>query len=271
MRVPGESAERDLSWFDSPNIADLSRDGRRVLFWEGGVGGGPKLSVYLRGTDGTPAVRLGDGVANALSPDGQWALTRTSGGPHLDLLPVGPGSVRRIERPGVNLQTARFLPDGRRIVARVQEGRGPARLCVLDIDGTSLTPITPEGTSLTYFGWRVAPDGSAVAVSRPDGPELFPVAGGASRRIPGATGTSQVIGWIESGLIVTEDPVQNSSAFLLDPVTGRRQPWAEFRPGDPAGLMNMALGSLVTTPDGRGYGYTWHRATSDLFLVRGWT
>ena len=48
--------------------------------------------------------------------------------------------------PGVNLQSARFLPDGRRIVARVQEGRGPARLCVLDIDGTSLAPITPEGT-----------------------------------------------------------------------------------------------------------------------------
>ncbi|MDF2774662.1 MAG: hypothetical protein K0S86_4162, partial [Geminicoccaceae bacterium] len=25
-----------------------------------------------------------------------------------------------------------------------------------------------------------------------------------------------------------------------------------------------------TTPDGRGYGYTWHRAMSDLYLVEGW-
>jgi hypothetical protein len=26
----------------------------------------------------------------------------------------------------------------------------------------------------------------------------------------------------------------------------------------------------VVTPDGRGYGYTWHRAVSDLYLVEGW-
>ncbi|MGE0360055.1 MAG: protein kinase [Vicinamibacterales bacterium] len=270
VRVPGESVERDLAWFDSPNIVDLSADGRRVLFWEGGVGGGPRNSVYLRDTDGSPAVRLGDGVAHALSPDGQWALAY-SGGSHLDLLPVGAGAARRIERSGVRLQVGRFLPDGRRIVALAQEGRGPARLCVLDIDGTAITPITPEGLSVSYFGWRISPDGSAVAVARPDGPELFPVAGGASRRIPGATGASQVIGWIHGGLIVTADPVQSSEAFLLDPVTGRRQPWAEFRPGDPAGLMNVSLYGLATTPDGRGYGYTWHRATSDLFLVRGWS
>ena len=36
-------------------------------------------------------------------------------------------------------------------------------------------------------------------------------------------------------------------------------------------LSALDLSMLVTTPDGRGYGYTWHRATSDLFLVRGWS
>ncbi len=35
--------------------------------------------------------------------------------------------------------------------------------------------------------------------------------------------------------------------------------------------MNMNLARLVTTPYGRGYGYTWHRATSDLFVVCGWS
>ena len=270
VRVPGETAERDLSWFDSPNIVAISNDGKQVLFWEGGVGGGPKQSVYLRDSDGTPAVRLGDGVADALSPDGRWALAY-SGGSHLDLLPVGAGTARRIERPGVNLQLGRFLPDGRRIVALAREGRGPARLWLLDIDGAAITPITPDTVSVSYFGWRVSPDGSAVAVAQPDGPELFPIGGGSSRRVPGAGAGSYVIGWINSGLLVSDSPTQSTRAFLVDPSSGRRQPWAEFRPGDPAGLMNMALGSLVTTPDGRGYGYTWHRATSDLFLVRGWS
>lgn len=56
----------------------------------------------------------------------------------------------------------------------------------------------------------------------------------------------------------------------MDPATGRRSDWAVIRPQDPAGIMTLHVGSLVVTPDGRGYGYTWHRAISDLYLVDGW-
>ena len=35
-------------------------------------------------------------------------------------------------------------------------------------------------------------------------------------------------------------------------------------------MMTLDLGSLVVTPDGAGYGYSWHRALSDLYLVDGW-
>ena len=270
VRVPGDTAERDLSWFDSPNIVGMSNDGRQVLFWEGGVGGGPKQSIYLRDSDGTPAVRLGDGVASGLSPDGKWAIARTTG-PHLDLLPAGAGAVRRIARPGLNLQNGRFLPDGRRIVARGQEGRNPVRLYVLDIDGTSTTPITPESLAVTYFRWHVAPDGAAVAVPRPDGPELFPIGGGGAPARSGGRGRVARRRLDRQRTARHRQPHAEHPRLPARSITGRRQPWVEFRPGDPAGLMNMALGSLVTTPDGRGYGYTWHRATSDLFLVRGWS
>ena len=68
VRVPGETVERDLSWLDSSDIADISPDGRQILFYEGGVGGGPRQSTYLRGTDGSLAVRLGDGVATRCHP-----------------------------------------------------------------------------------------------------------------------------------------------------------------------------------------------------------
>src|SRR5438445_494758 len=74
--APGETKERDLSWLDVTYTRGMSDDGRTVLLGEGGFGGGANGSIYLRKTDGSPAIRLGDGYPISLSPDGKWALTR---------------------------------------------------------------------------------------------------------------------------------------------------------------------------------------------------
>jgi hypothetical protein len=50
-------------------------------------------------------------------------------------------------------------------------------------------------------------------------------------------------------------------------VTGGRKVWKDIHPRDPAGI--MAMGWFAVTPDGRFYGYTWARATSNLYLVDG--
>jgi dipeptidyl aminopeptidase/acylaminoacyl peptidase len=272
VRVPDEAAERDLSWLDAPVLADISADGRRILFSETGVGGGPRLSTYLRGTDGSLAVRLGDGFAQALSPDGRWAIVVPDRElPHFDVIPTGPGQVSRLERPGLKLLRARWLPDGRNVVVLAQPREGWPRLYVLDVAGSTMRPVTPDGLVVGYGGWSVSPDGAMVAVSTGHGPELFPIAGGESLRVPSGSDRWTVVGWIESGLLVSEDPAAGGTVFLIDPATGRRDTWADFQPQDPAGIMNMNLGALVVTPDGRGYGYSWHRAMSDLYLVEGWS
>jgi Tol biopolymer transport system component len=66
--VPGDTKERDLTWLDFSIAADLSADGKTLLFTEQGVAGGPQYAVYTRGTDGSPAVRLGKGNAQAPLP-----------------------------------------------------------------------------------------------------------------------------------------------------------------------------------------------------------
>jgi eukaryotic-like serine/threonine-protein kinase len=270
VRVPGESADRDLSWLDAPVLADISTDGRRILFSETGVGGGPERSAYLRGTDGSLAVRLGDGMAMALAPDGKWAIVGpASHARHLDVIPTGPGQALRLERPGFNLINARWHPDGRNAVVLAEEGTRPPRLYVLSIEGSTTRPVTPADLPVSHGGWAVSPDGAMVAVSIAEGVELFPTAGGASRRVPGVSSGSSVVGWIEGGVLVSEDPVASGVVFKVDPATGRRDTWADIEPQDPAGIMNLRLGSLVVTPDGRGYGYTWHRAISDLYLAEG--
>jgi eukaryotic-like serine/threonine-protein kinase len=237
VRTPGASVERDLSWLDAPFLADLSPDGSRVLFYESGVGGGPKSSVYLRGTDGSPAVRLGDGAAIALSPDGRWAIAR-SASPHLDLIPTGAGAVRKIERPGLTMFSARFLSDNRRVVVLARSDQSPSRLYVLDIDGTAVSAVTPEGLAVGRDEWARSPDDAMVAVSTANGPELFPIAGGSARRVSGATGQWRVVGWIESGLLISDDPLAGGVVFLVNPATGRREPWATIQPSDPAGIMS---------------------------------
>jgi hypothetical protein len=147
---------------------------------------------------------------------------------------------------------------------------GPPRLYALDIEGGATRAVTPDGIVVGYAGWAISPDGAMVAVSSARGLELFPIAGGPARSVPGSAEHDSVVGWIDSGLLVSEDPAAGGTVFRVDPTTGQRDTWAEIGPPDPAGIMNLNLSSLVVTPDGRGYGYTWHRATSDLYLVRGW-
>src|SRR5262249_40280736 len=70
VKAPGDTEERDLSWFDGSHVAALSRDGRTLVFTDrGGPGSLQDTGIaasYLRGTDGSAAVRLGEGTAQAL-------------------------------------------------------------------------------------------------------------------------------------------------------------------------------------------------------------
>ena len=273
VRVPGETSERDLSWLDEALIADISPDGRQVLFTELGVGGGPRFSTYLRGTDGSPAVRLADGFAQALSPDGRRAIVQTSfvEPRYLEVIPTGPGQSARVERPGLSLLNARWLPDGRNILVWARPVGASARLYVLDVDGTAVRPVTPESLAVNLSGWAASPDGTMAAVSTADGVDLFPLAEGDTRRVPGSSARWVVLGWIESGLLISEDPLAGGTVLRVDPATGQRDTWVHIEPQDPAGIMNLNLNNLVVTPDGRGYAYAWHRAISDLYVVEGWS
>jgi hypothetical protein len=189
----------------------------------------------------------------------------------LDVIPTGPGAVQRVERTGLRLGVSRWLPDNRHALALARVSvSAPARLYVIDIDGRDVVPVTPEGFVVGATGWRASPDGRTLAVSTPSGPQLFPIAGGAAVPVPNAAPQWQVIGWIDRGLLVTDDALTGGNISLVNPATGAHELWAHVAPRDPVGLMFLDLTNFAATPDGRSFGYTWHRATSDLFLVNGW-
>ncbi len=96
--APGAKQERDLSWFDASRILDISADGGTFCSRSSLTGLARNPAIYLRKTDGSPAVRLGDGNRPALSPDGKWVACIVNDGPQtqLTLLPTGArGSAQR--------------------------------------------------------------------------------------------------------------------------------------------------------------------------------
>lgn len=269
-RLPGEATDRNLSWFDASWVADLSPDGRLLLFNEGGQGAGEAVvAAYLRGTDGSTPVRLGDCRAMALSPDGKWVLCipPRRAPTYFDVLPTGPGEPRRVEGKGLIFGVAKWLPDGQRFVAQGTEKGQGSRLYVCDLGSTAPRPITPE----TVTGWAVSPDGTMVAARGPTPSiRVYPIDGGSVRDVPGIDEGAAPVGWIADGLLVTRPGASEYSSgriIRVDVASGRQQPWKDILPEDRSGI--LILMAFRVTPDGRTYAYTWHRATSDLYLISG--
>jgi Tol biopolymer transport system component len=272
----GEKRERELSWFGWSSPADLSPDGKTMIFMEAGEPAGPNYAVCLSRMDGSP-VRLGEGNAGALSPDGKWVISRLpKAGAPVVLLPTGAGEPREIGTRGLSVRlggpwSSAWLPDGKRIllVGR-EEGQGLNRLFVLDLDGGAHRPISPEGVGGDF---TISPDGTLVAAPGPDGKITFyTVDGGEARTVPGAAEGDLPQQWSADGrtLYVRQhsglysDPER---VFRLDVKTGTRVLFRELLPEDPAGV--VGTDQVRVTRDGRSYAYNYYRLLSDLYLVEG--
>ena len=263
---PGEARERDLSWLNVSRAVDLSPDGRTLLFGE--MGAGRKSAIYLRRTDGSPAVRLGDGAPAALSPDSKWVLTFTEGTPmELRIIPSGAGEsrTRRFEELEA-CGSGRFFPSGERLLVDAHAGGEACRAYVVDLEpGIPPRSLTPPGLT----GDAISPDGSWVATRGPEGRiRLFPVAGGAPRVVPGPPEPGRIGPFSADGraLYVTEVPGPVARIFRRDLETGHREIWKELSPADPAGLFDL---SPIAAADGRSYVYTHTGFRGSLYLLDG--
>ncbi len=273
-RLPGDGTDRDLSWLDASWVADISRDGRNVLFSETGQGVSAVPAAYMRGTDGAPAVRLGNGQPLALSPDQQWALVSkserpfSSSAPHVDIVPTGAGETRRLpETMDLDYYDAWWPPDGGHVVVLASEAGHAPRLYRLQLADGRASPLSPEGIRRAVM----SPDGRGMAARGGDGTTwLYPVADGEPAQVAHLGPDEEILGWIEDGLLflhAREDAPRRGDVLLLELASGRTRLWANIMPRDAAGI--MVMGAFRVTPDGRTRIYTWHRALSHLYLAQG--
>jgi Tol biopolymer transport system component len=265
----GETRERNLSWQDYSYPAGLSEDGETLLFDEEGEAGGYNYAVFIRKTDGSPAVKLGPTLAVALSPDGKWVVAQTTTAPsQLVLLPTGPGDARPLTNDSLAHAWAHWMPDGRGLVfAGSEQGKGN-RFYLMGLDGAPPKPISGEGVDALQFA--VSRDGRFVAGIGPDSKGyLYPVSGGDPHAIAGFEQGEVPLAWTSDGkgLFVTRPGERPARIVRLDVTTGQRTPWKELMPLDSAGVQN--IGPIRITPDGKTYVYGFQRRLSDLYLVEG--
>ena len=272
-----DNKQHDLSWLDYTYPADLSGDGRTLLFDEEGGGGsldysksgGLSYAVYIRKTDGSPAVLLGEGGAVSLSPDGKSVIAQTQDSPsQLRLLTTGAGEPKDLTKDKVNHSWAHWFPDGKRVLFSGNEPGKGVRLYVYDPAAGKSSPITPEGVSGTAF--VISPDSQTVAgIGADQKGYLYPIAGGEPRVIPGLQPGEQPITFSSDGgsLYIYQPGELPAKVDRLDLHTGKRTVWKQLMPTDPAGV--ETIGPILMTPDAKTCVFGYHRMLADLYLVEG--
>jgi predicted Ser/Thr protein kinase len=269
-RPPGTERDRDLSLLDWSLVRDISKDGKQILFDESGEGGGARHAVYVRRTDGTPAVHLGEGWAGNFSPDERWIASQSMApeGRRITLLPTKAGEPRVLAKGEERIHRAWWLPDGKRILSAANAPGEGLRLFVHGLAGEPPLPITVEGIGMGFF--PVSPDARIVVAQGPDGLFYgFPIEGGDPEYIPGLVADDRPIRFAPDGksLFAYRRGELPAHVIRLDLATGEKVASQELMPPDAAGVVEIV--SVVLTPDVASYAYSYHRILSDLFLVEG--
>jgi hypothetical protein len=223
----------------------------------------------MRETDGSPAVRLGDGVAGRLSPDGKWVMSGLTGPlPKISLLPVGAGETKFIPLERLHVQNFAWFPDGNHVCMTASEGSGALRLCRANVETGAHTFFSEEG--IAAFDLLVAPDGEWVAARAPDMVlKLYPVHGGEPRPLASITADLRPFAFSADGGAVFSFERGKVPAIIYrtDVKTGERTNWRDLSPLDRTGVDSLTR--LAMTPDESVIVFSYPQSLCDLFAIEG--
>ena len=265
-----DQTHRSLDLLGRTDFMALSADGKWLLAHEAReVGAG----IYLRSTDGSEPIVLGDGTPLGISSDGGEMLVYRSGTPsHLVVIQKETGNSEDVSRdqklePGRPTIQARWSQRGDRLFASLKPTGGDdrkGRIYLRDGDH-EWQPVTPEGIR-DHF--EVSPDGRTIA-TRGDGGivTLFHTDGTTPIRLDGEQGTPVL--WSSDGrwLFLRKAGQFPVTIYRRDLQTGRIEPWRDIAPTDVTGVISVA--EVLLARDGAMYIFRDIRASNELYLATG--
>jgi len=261
---------RELSWLDWSLARDISPDGKLALFDETGPGIMHGGAVFVRATDGSPAVRISDGVAMSFMPDGGHVLTFEIDRAVRRLLlhPLGAGESLAIDVGDLQCHFARPFPDGKSVVMVGNRPGEPLGLYRIRIPGGECESLTGHPVAMTFP--IPTPDGNFVSMRQASGLfALFPVDGGPPVPIPTMKTDERPCGYAPDGsaIYVFQRGRIPARVDRIELASGRREPWLEIEPMTRSGTPGFI--SVILTPDGERYVASFANFPSDLFAVGG--
>jgi eukaryotic-like serine/threonine-protein kinase len=258
----GSSEVRNLSWLDNPYGPVLSPDGSELLFTDQSEIGGHDYSVYVRNTDGSPAIRIGSGgFATSISPDGKWALVILPGDPkaRIQIVPIGPGQTRSLHWDGFQPFWGAFYPDGQHILLFTSS---------TDFYETDIAGSTPKRLDVESNNQgRVSPDGRWLTVQPKGVWSIYSLQDQRQKAIPGMQQGEFPFAWAADSqhVFVTTFHVENGmSIYKVDVNSGQRELWQRITPKDPIGLRPISQPPTIT-PDGKWVAYAYGNQLGQLY------
>jgi hypothetical protein len=200
MLKRSDGSVRDFSWLGYTMVADLSPDGRSVLFFDGGATE-KTAGAWIRPLEGGDAVPLGAGEPWHFSPDGHWFVSSTrarAGPPQIDLVPVGAGSRRSLTAPPADFSEPSFAGSdailcvrsyaGKQEIWRLETSGGKGRS--LGVEGCGQPMASPSLREFLCLGGKER-----------DALLVYPISGGTGRRLYDLSGRTQLRSarWDETG------------------------------------------------------------------------
>ncbi len=269
--------EQNLAWLDNTEFFRFSADGAQILMGDESSASGIHHASFLRNVDGSSAVRVGEGDGIALSPDGEWVLSRIPPD-ELVLLPTGAGEIRRLSlstaatdpsgkhAPKTAIRAdlpADWLPDGKHIVYVGDD----SQTHLLDLEGKDI-PLTPTGTS----GYLPTADGKSVLVRETNGNfELYPVGGGDPAPFPYLQAGDRPVRFSSDGKDIfvrnSVRGVPGTNLYRVNLTNGTRSLLWHLQA--PNTTLSSEVALVDVTADGTGYAYGYRQKLTVLYSVSG--
>jgi serine/threonine protein kinase len=267
VKRAADSAVQDLSWLDVSFFPLLSTDGSMLVFGDGSSASGGNYATMLRRTDGSAAVRLGEGSDLAISRDKQWVMSVLPTSPmQLMLYPAGAGSPKRLDKGEfASIDYGAFLGDGSAMVVCGSEPGKDSRCYERSMAGGSFRPFTPEGVRSMV----ASPDGRSIVARVGDTYRQIIIADGSSHAVAGLKSTDLVIRFSPDGKYVwtRQQNVRPIKIEQIDLQTGARSrllpDFGTYR------AVVMSNPEVTLADDPRTYAYMERESASYLFELKG--